>query len=526
MTIGKLLDDHVNTIEAQKAQMQESEHQIEGSIQFQAEGQTARYVDNNFDAESGMFRYLIAMDETLPRWWSRERDIFLRNYSRESGLLASTVYGESTRVKNRSWLLETQNKDESYLEYFQKVFDHAQFGAGLPSFMQRYAVQYLTQDNGVFVELIPENPQSEYQQGKEPVYDLLPDGRRTIKQGLPAGQLELPLQGRVAGIACFDSRQCWRTYDPEWPVIYVNKWTGQWRILHWSRVAFTASHAQPDEMGRGIGLCAISRTFIYARIIQYMDVYYKEKIAGQGADFGTIAGMSQKQLENALNEGKVQQDNKGTLIYKGIQFIVGANPEVMPDVALHSVKGLPDGFDHEKEVRLAATALSVGFGISTNGLGLNFNVGRTKAESETQERETEGKGREDLENSIANIFNQRVLPDDAEFRYDEKDTRADKERAEQKQIRANTRAILITSGQVSKEEARIMAADDGDIPPEFIEKPIVGDDEVIADSPENRQDVMPQEEESEDGETEDTKKALTKNLIAVQESAFYRTLTD
>jgi len=515
--IGKILDDHIEhkNLEQDKAPQMES-------IQFQATGETARYVDNTYDPESNMFRYLIKLDETLPDWWSRGRDVFLRNYSRESGLLSSTVYGESTRVKNLSWIIESQDKKDNSIDHFQRVLEHAQFGEGMPAFLQKCATQLLTQDNGIFIEIIPENPQREYHQGTDPVYDILPNGVQVIsKPGKPAGVLELPLQGRVGGVACFDSRQCWRTYDPEYPVIYVNKWTGQWRILHWTRVVARASHAQPDETARGIGLCAISRTFVYARLIQYMDIYYKEKVAGQGADFGTIAGMSLKQLEHALNEGKIAQDAKGTLIYKGVQFIVGASPEIMPDVKLHSIKGLPDGFDHEKEMRMAATALSVGFGVSTNGLGLNFNVGRSRAEAEAQERETQGKGREDIENMLSNVINQRVLPDNAEFRFDEKDDRADKERAEQQQIRANTRSVLITSGQISTEEARVMAADAGDIPPEFIEKSLVGDDETITDEAPMDNDTAP---ESEDGETEDTKKALASKLIAVQESNFYRTL--
>lgn len=466
----------------------------------------------------------------MPMWWSRSRDVFLRNASRESGLLASTVYGESTRVKNLSWIIETQNKDDAHLKYFQNVLENAQFGQGFPAFLQKVTSQLLTQDNGAFIEIIPENPQNRYEPGKSPVYSIDPSGRQVLTEpGTPSGYLALPLEGRVGGIACFDSRQCWRTYDPEWPMIYQNKWTGQWRILHWSRVAMLSSHTQPDEMGRGIGLCAVSRTFIYARLIQLMDTYYKEKVAGQAADFGTIAGMTAKQLNNALVSGQIDQDQKGTVVYKNLRFIVGATPETLPQVELHSLKGLPDGFDHEKEMRLAATALAVGFGVSTNGLGLNFNVGRTKAEAEAQERETQGKGRADIENAISNVMNQRVLPEDDEFRFDEKDDQADKARAELKQIRVNTRKTQVDLGEITVQEARLIAAEEGDIPPEFADKPVVGDDEVVGDKP--TPDNMPipnaeTEDDEEDGIPEDTKKTLVQKRIAVQETTFFRHLMD
>lgn len=528
MSIGKLVEDSHREIAATKAMDKELENQFE-SIQFGAEGRPARFENAVNDSNVQMFTHIIRMDETLPRWWSKQRDIFLRNYSRESGLLAGTVYGESTRVKNMSWVLESTEGETLDLDHFQNVFELAQFGNGMPAFLQKVTSQLLTQDNGAFIELIPENPRNEYFAGQEPTIEIGPNGQQIKRDnGIPAGYLALPLEGRVGGIACFDSQQCWRTFDPEWPVIYQNRWTGQWRILHWTRVAMLSSHSQPDEMARGIGLCAISRTFVYARLIQYMDTYFKEKIAGQDADFGTMSGMTTKQLEAALQSGTIAADNKGMLIYKNVRFIVGSSPDVIPQIELYSLKGLPDGFDHEKEMRLAATAMSVGFGVSTNGLGLNFNVGRTKAEADAQERETQGKGRADIENMICNVLNQRILPEDAEFRFDEKDDQADKASAEIKQIRVNTRATQIQTGELTPQEARIMAVQDGDINPEFAESTVVGDNEVIdTEKPtaeEGVQEGTAPPTESEDGQTEDTKKALASKRMQALGNPFYRDL--
>lgn len=536
MSIGKVIDEFKDSVAADKAIQRDMPSDMASqfeSIQFQATGQQARFQDQITDPNAFMFTHIIRMDEDLPRWWSRARDIFLRNYSRESGLLAGAVFGESTRVKNLSWIIETQDKtaDDGRLDHFQKVFELAQFGAGMPAFLHKVTNQLLTQDNGAFIEIMPENPVNEYFEGTPPTYDIGPNGQQVPKDaGTPSGWLCMPLDGRVGGIACFDSAQCWRTYDPEWPVIYVNRWTGQWRILHWSRVATLSSHTQPDELGRGIGLCAISRTFVYARLIQYMDTYFKEKVAGQAADFGTMSGLTASQLKAALESGQIAQDNKGLIIYKNIRFISGASPEIIPQVELHSIKGLPDGFDHEKEMRLAATAMSVGFGVSSNGLGLNFNVGRTKAEADAQERETAGKGRIDIENMICNVINQRILPDGDEFRFDEKDDQADKQREEIKQIRVSTRKMQIESGEITAEEARIIAAEEGDIPPEYAEIPIVGDNEAVEDD-NPVPGAMDQNEdlemnENEGGETpEDTKKALATKRMEIRESAFYQTLT-
>lgn len=536
MAIGKVIQDTHEQIIEQKAMEDELENQFQ-SIQFEAEGRPPNFQDTVLDETSYMYRHLIRLDQELPQWWSKSRDVFLRNYSRESGLLASTVYGESTRVKNLSWVLETEEKDNeenSDLDYFKNVLELAQFGQGFPTFLHRVTSQLLTQDNGAFIEIIPENPVNINQPAREAQYGVVQGGGQIeLSPNLPAGELAMPLEGRVGGIACFDSRQCWRTFDPEWPVIYVNKWSGRWRLLHWTRVVAKSSHSQPDELARSIGLCAISRTFVYARIIQYMDQYFKEKIAGESADFGTVAGMTERQLRSALNSGTIEADSKGLVVYKNVRFFAGATPDVLPDIKLHSLKGLPDGFDHEKEMRLAATALSVGFGVSTNGLGLNFNVGRTKAEADAQERETAGKGREDIENMIKNVMNQRVLPDGVEFDFDEKDDRRDKEREEIKGIRINNRANQVRSGEASVEEIRLMAAQELDINPEFIDAPVIGDDESITDQKPTDEETMEftdaggadVENESEGGETEDTKKSV-KRRMAIRESAFYQTLID
>lgn len=220
----------------------------------------------------------------LPGWWSPTRDAFLRTTFHGNSLISGIIYGETSRVKNMPYMLQVDKKAtrrEYKLGKYQDMLNLCQFGQGIRKFAHLFTLEYLTQDNGVFVELI----------GK--------GGDRKTEKPLDKAD--------IASMAILDSARCWRTYDPEYPVIYINPYDGQRHIMHYSRIYFTANFQQNNELARGVGLCALSRAYEAGRLILATNTFIYEKVTGQAPEIGILNGITPLQLNQALTSGDMKK---------------------------------------------------------------------------------------------------------------------------------------------------------------------------------------------------------------------------
>lgn len=414
--------------------------------------------------------------DEMPVWWCRERDRFLRTRLHGNTIVSGVVYGESTRVKNMPYTLTHEDDDQDALAKWQKVLQLAEYGQGFPAFLSKIATDYQTQDNGSFFEILGDGEtayvdETFYRRVMEnSVERLEPYKTRFIAKGERTGE--------ATGIAYMDSAQCWRTANPEWPVIYTNPYTGQMTVLHWTRVSFQAQFPQGYELGRGIGLCALSRTYEYIRLLKSINTYTFEKITGRSPEI-FFANQPVSKLDQALQAGILNNLNKGLTTFQDPTILapkaggVGAHELKFGKLGLLDV---PDGFSHKEQVDIAVQAIALGFGVDVREIWAAMSTGATKADAEVQDIKTTGKGRADILSYVENEINWRVLPPEITFRFDEVDDLADKRKAEIKQIRVNTRATQIQSGELNLQEAREMAAEYDDILPEFLERVATADE--------------------------------------------------
>lgn len=254
----------------------------------------------------------------LPAWWSRERDRFLRTRLQSNSLIAGICYGEATRVRCMPYVLTDEDDSQDRLEQYQDIFRLADFGKGFPQFCSKIALDWLTCDNGIFFEILGSG---ETKIVDETFY------RRIIENGV---QREVPYQtkfiakgertGEATGIAYLDSGQCWRTLNPEYPVIYTNPVTGLMTVLHWTRVYYDSAFPQGYELGRGLGLCAVSRAYETLRLVKSINLFYYEKVTGQAAEI-IYANQPVSKLDQAVQAAIFQQDNAGFNVFKNTMLL-------------------------------------------------------------------------------------------------------------------------------------------------------------------------------------------------------------
>lgn len=411
-------------------------------------------------------------DETqkLPAWWSPLRDKVLRRYARENTVLGSIIYGRVQAIKNLSWDLSANNKDdEPALEYYKMILDNAQFGMGFREFLERWVLDYYTQDNGAFVDLARLDPEIPI---RNPLSGQL--------LGYTRGYLD---PRRIAAINVYDAAQCYRTYNPMYPVIYTQAWTGKRIILHWSRVIVSSQFTSNQELARGLGYCAVSRAFEAAEIIRYSNEYVIEKMGGMSPEILITQGIPLRNIKEALNDNLLERDARGFHRYKGHLFLPGdATPNGEAKMDKVGLRSTPDGWDRKAEIELAVHMLAMAFGTDSRDLGWPAtSTGATKADAEIQDLKTSNLGRGDAIRDIEDWINRRILPKGITFEFEAKNELEELKQAEISQLRMATRTMALEAGLITVDEAREMAALDGDIPPELLRVVNVVDDTDAGD---------------------------------------------
>lgn len=377
----------------------------------------------------------------LPAWGTKARDIKLREFLRDSdNLISAVVYGEVARVQNTSWTIVSDTADTSQVEDWHRKLNQANFNKGFRDFTGAIALDYLSQDNGVFIEYVVE------------------DGIN--RTHLPLGDEQ------IVGIATLDSAQCYRTYDPEYPMVYYNPWNRQYYVYHYTKVVMIAQFAQNNEMAMGLGLCAVSRAYSAASLVKEAHIYMYEKISGAEPEIVFVSGVGHKTLENALGAVQTQAAMRGATRYKGVVFIappsVGPN---FPEVKTHMVglKSVPDGWKHGEEIDLAIYKIALAFGLDAREIWPATQSGATKGDADIQDRKTSAKGRTEVMRAIEYILNHFILPKGLTFRFDDVNIKEQLETERLRRARADRFKTLVDAGVLLPDEVRTMLAAIGDI---------------------------------------------------------------
>ncbi len=372
---------------------------------------------------------LVTSEEEIIPWsyYPYLRDMQLRKLAQTEPIMASALYSLTARMGALRYVV-TGGRNQK--KYFQDVFANAGFGRGWTEEIKKFVYDLLTQDNGGFLELVG------------------------------AGRPEGALVGPVQAIAHIDSSRCWRTFDPDYPVVYHNPYEATWHKLHRTRVLMASNNPMPDELGRGIGFCAVSRAM---KLIQYMRdviVYKHEKVGGRftrALGFGN--GITPKQFNAAIQAARENSDNKGLTRFMEIPFLLSQNETMNLD--LLNLAALPDGFDSEKDTTLYVYCIALAFGVDAREFWPATMSGATKADAAVQHLKARGKGIGDLIQTIERAINWQILPQGVEFHFDFVDDEADKEKTEIHKVRMNIIQQGISMRMITPAQGLVVALDDG-----------------------------------------------------------------
>lgn len=418
----------------------------------QARAEDSKAAPGSDVAGAGMFWVNLGqrLDEELP-WnaiYPNMRDRFLIEFARKEPMLAAARYNMKTRIGTLNYSLNAPPRTKKYT---QELLNNPGLGDNLSQVVQKLSDDLDTSDNGAFLELWrPGSPTSDA--GSRP----------------------------VVGFAHLDSRQCWRSFDPDFPVWYTNPITGAIRKIHRSRIVMSSDNPQPIELARGIGLCAVSRVLRWTRIIRNILTFTDEKVSGQFTRaIGAISGITGKQVKAVLRENLEEADRKGYVVFRDIPFFTSPGDDANEiKIMLQDLASIPDGFDFKTDIELYAYVLAFCFGVDarefwpvSQGLG-------SKGDATVQNMKARGRGIGNRIQTIETMI-RAALPATAEWEYDYTDDEQDEMQTRIQKERQSIFSIALKDGGINVLEYRalLIASDiiDGKLL-ESLDIPLTSDD--------------------------------------------------
>ena len=432
--------------------------------------------------------FLASQADGIQRWGLNPtlRDRQLRLFYPTESVLNSAFSAVIARNQAFDWTL---HGPEALVDPTYDLLHSANRGAGWLDFIGKISTDLYTQDKGAFAEII----------------------RATDNAASP-----------VVGIQSLDASRCFHTGDPETPVIYADR-QGKFHRLRWFQVITFVEMPAPHELLYGLQYSALTRVMKAAQIFRNIQIYRDEKTGGrQARAIHIVGGVEASRIEDALTQHDTREDGAGRERFSaGAPIIAALNPENPPSLVTLELAGLPDNFDAEEAFKEYLTIMALGLLVDFQELAPLPGGGLgTSQQSQILHLKGQGKGPALFMKLIEQKMNfHGVIPRPVTFEFDEIDIEAEETTAKVKKLRAETRKIMLETGEVDSAGARQIAVDDGDIPQELFDE--MEQRDVTGPAPRRSTDRVRPENEgrdnpatSDDRMTDDDEKAIIDELLA------------
>lgn len=386
----------------------------------------------------GLLYILTSINEITPPWWSKSRDIALRQLWKESDHLSGALYNFTTKLQTVP--LHITAKDKSIKthvklakEYQRIIMEDSNMGKGWDNFFYKWLADLVTQDNGAFFEIIGD------------------------------GDPSSAIRGRVYTIRHLDSSKCIRRDNWKYPVTYTNK-NGKQYKLHYTRVSATSQQPSPDDRMNDVGFCAVSRAILSARNLIDIATYKMEKLgsAPHKQILLTGGGLSPDDVLEAYNMTEIENLNRGRTRYSN-SIVVGDRVLTDPKIEQIELTGVPDNFDEKESTILGMAVIALAFGMDARELFPMLESGATKADAIISHIKQRGKAPGHILSIMTNILNTWVLPPVLEAKFDYQDDTQDRQVAEIQSIRSRSRQVRLENGITNQRIERQKMLDEGEI---------------------------------------------------------------
>lgn len=384
--------------------------------------------------------WLASAADEIPQWGSSPagRDRLLRNFWTTEPILAGAVFTIASRYTAFEWELTGPKR---LVDMYSTMIHSSQQGKGWLKLMMPFVIDYLTQDNGAFMEVV----RADNNDPTSPVVTL----------------------------NHLDSNRCTRTGRLETPVLYMDRW-GKFKLLRWYEVIEMTEMPSPVETMRGMQYCAVSRALRAAQTARDISIHNHEKLSGRFTKaIHLVGGVQTKTVNDAIAVHRAENRAQGLTHYSQPVVIGSLDPTASVSHELIELASLPEGFDEESQLKQYIIILALAFGVDYQEfapmMSRGGGGGGSAGGAETMHLKARGKGPTLFMQNMEHAFNfHGVFPKNVGFKYSGQDTGEDLDDVKLALLRAEERAMRIKSGELTPEVARQIAVDCGDLDERFL----------------------------------------------------------
>jgi hypothetical protein len=390
------------------------------------------------------YAWLAVAGELLPAWWSQARDNELRKFWKLSDHLSGTV--NTLRDMMVAMPVKVVARDNTIKSYVREAEEYTRILQNNSESRSNFTVQGWPACYGAFIE----------------DYHTIDNGAFMVIEG--PGRGDEPLQGPPTKLIHLDGCDCWRTQNPEYPIIYTDMDGARYR-LHKSRVINLTPQSAPIGSMYGVGFCAVSRAVNVAQNLIDEGRYKQEKlgsrpyrgmVAIEGGD-GSVREATAVSV--ALRGTDEVMDNQGLTRYAKLPVAA-----VKGAIRLLDFASLPDGFDSMTDTQLGMAVLALAFGVDMRQLAFAFGVaGQTKADAEVQHLKMRGKGPGVIIGQATQQIEAKFLPPYLRLVFDYQDDEQDKLNADIRNVRSERREKDLSLGVTDIRTEREAMVESGEI---------------------------------------------------------------
>lgn len=381
--------------------------------------------------------------------WTRQRDAVLASTVRYEPFWNGAVKKAIAKGVTQQYDLKFKDRNRASAEKLQDLFKASNGRRGFKHFLNQHLQDYFTTDNGAFIEIDREN-------NKQP-------------------------GSRIIGLYHLDSLRCYRTGDPDKPVIYADL-RGNYHYLTWWQVWDISDTPNARNNYFGVGDCAASGAYERIRRMVAIRLYEYQKMTGASPKvLYFIQGMTQQAIENSLQANENSRLARGMTVYGGAAITASLAKENL-DIKSIPIASLPDNYNQNDEIEQAAIEYSNVLGISK--LDLKPLMGRmsgTATQSDIMDSQGESSGLGLWSGAFEDFINEMVAPSTVTFFWAFNNTRQKKAQADVNNVWVTAAAAMVTGGILQPGKATNWLVDQDVLDPSYLESQDVSDTNILAE---------------------------------------------
>jgi hypothetical protein len=407
------------------------------------------YMGNIFGAGLGAGSNNQLLPDLPAGIYSRQRDAVLASTIKFDPFWNGAVKKAIAKGVTQQWDLKFNERNRPTAERLRELFKASNGRRGFKHFLIQHLQDYFLTDNGAFIEI---------------------DREDNNKPG-----------SKIIGLYHLDSLRCYRTGDPDRPVIYWDL-HNRYHYLRWWQVWDISDTPNPRNNYFGVGDCAAGGVYERIRRMVGIRLYEYQKITGGSPkELNFLSGITHQQLESLLSANEADRKARGMTVYGGAALIAMMAKDGVSNVSVPIAK-LPDNYDQEKEIEQASVEYSNALGISKQDLKpLMGRMSGTATQSAVLDSQGESSGLGLWSGAFEDFINECVMPSTVSFYWDFNKTSAKKAEAEVAGLYIEAAAGMVGAQMLTMQQGNNWLVDKDVLDAEYLAETDITQTQILAE---------------------------------------------